>query len=131
MLVQRTGLAACEGKPREELPVPAIGYEGHRCEAVAEVGLPEGDGGKFPADRSFEEELKGPRILGLECYDVLAFLVPVVELEGPRKSKSSDTMGRLGYLVACGQVAACDDVERVGGYLGGCHCSVPLFGSVV
>lgn len=89
---------------------------------MAEVGLPEGDGNEIPADCPLEEELKAPRILGLEGNDVLALFVPLLELGGPRKSKSSDSMGRLGYLVACGQVAARDDVERVSGYLGGCHC---------
>lgn len=80
---------------------------------MAEVRLPEGDGNELPADCPLEEELKAPRVLGLEGYDVLTLLMPLLELGGPRKSKSSDTVGRLGYLIACGQVAACDDVERV------------------
>ena len=125
MLVERTRSTASEGKSREELPIPAVGDEGHGGEAVAEVGLPEGDGNEIPADCPLEEELKAPRILGLEGNDVLALFVPLLELGGPRKSKSSDSMGRLGYLVACGQVAARDDVERVSGYLGGCHCLFP------
>lgn len=114
MFVEDTCSTAGEGKPGEELSIAAIGHEGNRCEAVSEVRLPEGNGSELFADGVFEEKLEASGILGLKSYDELALFVPVVKLGGSRKSKSSDTMGRLGYLVACGQVAARDDVERVG-----------------
>lgn len=114
MLVEGTCSTACEGKSSKELPIATIGHEGNRCEAVSEVRLPEGNGNELFADGIFEEKLEASRILGLKSYDELTLFVPVVELGGSRKSKSSDTMGRLGYLIACGQVAARDDVERVG-----------------
>ena len=81
---------------------------------MVEVGFPEGDGNELALHRPLEEKLKASRVLGLKGDYVLAILMPLLELGGPRKSKSSDTMGRLGYLIACGQVAARDDVERVG-----------------
>jgi len=125
VLVHSAGSTAGEGKPRKEAPILSVGNEGHRCEAIPEIGFPEGNGGESPVNRPLEEKLKASRILGLKGDDVLALLVPLLELGVLRNSKSSDSMGRLSYLIARGQVAARDDVERVSRNLGGSHDSLP------
>ena len=113
MLVHSAGSTAGKGESRKKAPILSVGNEGHGCEVVPEIGLPEGNGSESPAKRPLEEKLKASRVLGLEGDNVLALLVPLLELGVLRNSKSSDSMGRLGNLIARGQVAARDDVERV------------------
>lgn len=102
--------------------------ESNGSESVIEVGLPEGNHIEL---RScvLEEFLQAMDIRCLECNNVLAVFMPVLKLRGSRKSKSSDSMCSLSYLIARSEIAACNEVERVCWYLGVFHdVSFVLFG---